>query len=176
MKHFQFYIFPLALLLAACSSKPSGPYQPPLEERPLQEDQRCDGKMLFNIPEGYTCETICVKDSIAGYVISQGSDATVTLQSDFARDYTRGRFDQLWTSQMPQDVAWREDSATPAQLQAFGMNKGWMRTITSEDGTQEWTFILLFNERQHKTATLQLQRTVATPSVAGEIASTVRLE
>lgn len=149
-------------------------------EMEIDENERTDGRMIFAVPEGFTCDSRHVESSGEDVTLFDldGDGASGTMCSAYDTDTTSINFDTYWTAWIEESVKKNPMSDVEHGTKTINDNicKYRITKCLVKDVEVYWFFYLLFNEDNGTVCLLSLYDTHDNIDYLDDLLKSIRFE
>lgn len=151
------YLIPIVLFIAGVASLQTV-HQKQQEEfvqtAQLGVDEYTDGKMIFKLPEGFTCEREELEEpKLTVFNLENSNIGNVTMCSDYDTDISQKNFNQYCKGWEDESASQYASSVVCNEKRSINGRSYWYKVTRYEtNGNVYWRFILLFDNASGKVA------------------------
>jgi hypothetical protein len=151
--------------------------------QPLDSLQRTDGKVIFTLPEGFTCEPreVSLDDGTLFTLFdlaNEEDNCNATLCSDYDTDMSKANIETYWTNWRDEETDnYESTTVTMGTSQINGSDciyRVMKYNINSVD--VYWHFYLMFNEETDKVFVASIYNTSETATYINELFESVKFQ
>lgn len=127
----------------------------PIDATELSENQRTDGRVVFTIPQGFTCSRSEV-DGIMVYTLEDENGSNCTICSDYEFNPSWSTFDAYWETCKGADVQTMSMTNVDKSEKKLGNTTCFYRTVVVDYNGIDvyWRFYLIFHDLSNKVCLL----------------------
>ena len=148
----------------------------------LQDNERTDGKVIFSIPSGFSCESqeseTGVGQTITVFNLENESIGNISLCSDYDSDTSTSNFDDYWKNWEDSDASGKPRSDVDRGIKTINGNTCRYRIVKYNfNGVQVyWRYYVLFSSETSKCCVVSCYDRNEDTSYVSEILNSVRFK
>lgn len=148
----------------------------------LQDNERTDGKVIFSIPSGFSCESqeseTGVGQTITVFNLENESIGNISLCSDYDSDTSTSNFDDYWRNWEDSDASGKPRSDVDRGIKTINGNTCRYRIVKYNfNGVQVyWRYYVLFSSETSKCCVVSCYDRNEDTSYVSEILNSVRFK
>lgn len=148
----------------------------------LQDNERTDGKVIFSIPSGFSCESqeseTGVGQTITVFNLENESIGNISLCSDYDSDTSTSNFDDYWRNWEDSDASGKPRTDVDRGIKTINGNTCRYRIVKYNfNGVQVyWRYYILFSSETSKCCVVSCYDRNEDTSYVSEILNSVRFK
>lgn len=148
----------------------------------LQDNERTDGKVIFSVPSGFSCESqeseTGVGQTITVFNLENESIGSISLCSDYDSDTSTSNFDDYWKNWEDTDASGKPRTDVDRGLKTINGNTCRYRIVKYDfNGVQVyWRYYIIFSSETTKCCVVSCYDKNEDTSYVSEILNSVRFK
>lgn len=151
--------------------------------QPLDSLQRTDGKVIFTLPEGFTCEPreVTLDDGSLFTLFdlaNEEDNCNATLCSDYDTDMSKANIETYWTNWRDEETDNYESTTVTMGTSQINGSDCVYRVMKYDINSVDvyWHFYLMFNEETDKVFVASIYNTSETATYINELLESVKFQ
>jgi hypothetical protein len=151
--------------------------------QPLDSLQRTDGKVIFTLPEGFTCEPreVTLNDGSLFTLFdlaNEEDNCNATLCSDYDTDMSKANIETYWTNWRDEETDNYESTTVTMGTSQINGSDCVYRVMKYDINSVDvyWHFYLMFNEETDKVFVASIYNTSETATYINELLESVKFQ